>query len=103
MTTVAQQNQIEHAKLIARMRNVRDAFLQTFGPPEQRTPLGKVILDELERFCGRNIPQNMLDSNGRVDALATWRKLGRWDVLETIHNAIEWRESDHVNPSSSGT
>jgi len=56
-------------------------------------------LSELERFCGRNLPPNQLDNNARTDPLATWRKLGHWDVLETIHNAIEWKESDHVHPS----
>jgi hypothetical protein len=99
MPTVAEQNEAERAKKLAHMKHVGAAFRDVFGPPDKRTPLGGVILTELERFCGRNIPQNVLDNNGRVDELATWRKLGRWDVLETIRNAIEWRESEHVQPT----
>lgn len=102
MPTVEQDNEVARAAHLARMRAERDAFLTTFGPPGNRTVHGAIILTCLERLCGKTIPKNQLDNNGRTDALQTHRVLGHWDVLQVILETIEWKET-HVNTSSERT
>lgn len=102
MNTVAQENEIEQARALARYRKVRDAFVAVFGPPGKRTPHGAVILEELERFTNWRKPIREEDTTGRTDTFRTARKQGRYEVMQAIHNAIEWRESDHVDTSTSG-
>ena len=43
------------------------------------------------------------DTTGQTDIYRTGIKEGRREVMQAIHNLIEWKESDHVNTSSSGT
>jgi hypothetical protein len=81
---------LEDAK--ARHRRYRDAFLQTFGPRDNRTPLGKIMMERLEAFCGRSRPRNILDDHGRTDIWQTARALGWNDVLREINDLIEWKE-----------
>lgn len=96
-----EQNAVEHAKQLARYRKCRDAFLALFGPPGQRTPQGQIILDELERFTNWTKLIREQDTTGQTDIYRTGIKEGRREVMQAIHNLIEWKESDHVNTSSS--
>jgi hypothetical protein len=99
--TVAEENEVERARVLQRMREKAAVFREVFGAPGQLTPHGKVIMDALHATFGRGIPKNVLDAHDRCDPLQTWRALGHRDVLESIYDAIAWKESEHVNPSSS--
>lgn len=101
--TVDEQNQLEQARQIARYRNCRDAFLAVFGPPGARTPHGATIIEELEKFTNWKKLIREQDSTGQTDIYRTGIKEGRREVMQAIHNLIEWRESEHVNTSSSGS
>lgn len=99
--TVDEQNQVEHARQLQRYRTARNAFVEMFGPPGKRTPQGAIILEELERFCGTRRLINELDNTGATDIYRTARKHGRCDVMQSIHDMIEWKESSHANSSGS--
>jgi hypothetical protein len=102
-TTVQEHNALEQARQLARYRQVRDAFVAVFGPPGKRTPHGAIILEELERFTNWTKLIREQDTTGQTDIYRTGIKEGRREVMQAIHNLIEWKESDHVNTSSSGT
>jgi hypothetical protein len=98
--TVDEQNLVDRAKILARVREESKIFREVFGLPGERTRHGQVILDVLHRKFGRGLPKNVCDDHGRTDALQTWRNLGHYDVLEAIHETITWKESDHAHSSS---
>lgn len=80
---------------------MRDAFVAVFGPPGQRTPQGAIILDELEKFTNWTKLIREQDTTGQTDIYRTGIKEGRREVMQAIHNLIEWKESEHVHPSVS--
>lgn len=97
--SVEDQNALAEAQLTARARELHAACLQLFGPRGDRTPLGGMVLDTLEkRFTFRKLPE-AYDQLGRTDALRTLRIIGRWDVIQAIHDAIEWKEPTHAKRS----
>ena len=100
-TPIGEENELERARQLGRFRTVRDAFLAVFGPPGKRTPQGGVVLEELEKYCGNRKLINEVDSTGATDIYRTARKHGRCDVIQVIHDAIEWKEPTHVSNSSS--
>lgn len=100
--SVEQQNQVEKARQLQRYRSARDAFLAVFGPPGKRTPHGAIILDELERFTNFSKLIREQDTLGQTDIYRTGIKEGRREVMQAIHNLIEWKESEHVNTSIPG-
>ena len=79
---------------MARYREVRSVFLEVFGPRDARTKHGGFILQVLQEKFGKGLPPNAVSNDGMTDALLTMRKLGHFDVIEAINNAIEWREPD---------
>lgn len=97
------QNAVAEAERMQRARALRDAFLAVFGPPGQRTPHGAIILSHLENFTNWTRLIREQDSTGQTDIYRTGIKEGRREVMQAIHNAIEWKESDHVNTGSSST
>jgi hypothetical protein len=101
--TVQEDNLIAHAEALSKQRALRDAFLALFGAPGKRTPMGATVIDHLERFTSYRRPIETLDSTGQTDVHRYFTAIGRQQVMQAIHNAIEWRESDHVNPSSPST
>lgn len=101
--TVAEQNEVERAKALARKRETAQIFREVFGTPDKLTPHGKVILDALHRTFGRGLPKNVTDDHGRTDALQTWRALGQRDVLESIYELLSYKESEHVHPGQPST
>ena len=101
--TISEENALERHRQLTRYRTVRDAFLAIFGPPGKRTIHGAVVLEELERYCGTRKTINETDSSNQTDIYRTARKHGRCDVMQAIHDAIEWREADHVSNSSGGS
>lgn len=102
MSSVDAENAQTQAERLNRYRKVRDAFVEMFGPPGQRTPQGAMILEELEKFTNWTRPIREQDTTGQTDIYRTGIKEGRREVMQAIHNLIEWKESKHVDPSSSG-
>jgi hypothetical protein len=99
MMTTEEENALGRERQLQRYRAMRDAFLQVFGSPGARTPLGGVIIAELERFTLWGKPVCVMDSTGQTDIYRTGINEGRREVMQAIHNLIEWKESDHVNTS----
>lgn len=97
MPSVDEANEIERARQLARYRKVRDVFVETFGPPGKRTPHGTVLLEELEKFTNWRKPIREQDSTGQTDIYRTGVKEGRREVMQAIHDLIEWKEPEHLN------
>ena len=98
---VEEENQVNREKRLARIRDQARIFREVFGTWESPTSHGKVMLDALNTKFSHVLPPNVLDNNGRTDEYQTWRRLGHFDVLEFIKTQLEWKESEHVNPSRS--
>ena len=101
--TVEEQNAIGRAQQLSHYRKLRNTFAEVFGLPGKRTPHGAIILAELERFCGTRKLINETDLSGSTDVPRTFRKHVRCDVMQAIHDLIEWKETEDVNPSGTGT
>lgn len=99
--TVDEENQLQREQLLTRSRQARDAFLATFGPPGKRTPLGDIMLRYLDRFCKHGGLLVEQDAHGATDVPRTFRNMGRWEVMQAIHDIINWKESDHAHGSGS--
>src|SRR5579871_722110 len=89
----------DRERFLQRCRTLRDAFVAVFGPPGKRTPHGAMILEELERFTNYTKLIREQDTTGQTDIYRTGIKEGRREVMQAIHNLIEWKESDSGNPS----
>jgi hypothetical protein len=100
--TVEQENEIAREKRLSEIRDRARVFREILGSPR-----GQLVLEALRKAFNYDstagIPPNRLDEGGRVDALQTWRKMGEYSVIRWIEIQLEWKESEHVNPSSGGT
>ena len=101
--TVEQENELSRERTLQRMRERHRAFIEVFGAPDAPTKHGAAILDALYATFGRGLPKNVLDAHDRTDLWQTARRLGHFDVIELINDAIRWKESEHVNPGSSSS
>lgn len=102
MTTVDQENTLELERQMAYRRQVRDAFVATFGPPGQPTVHGAIMLEYIDRFCTRGRVQRVVDNDGQTDVPATFLNVGRREVADLIHDVIAWKETRNVDSSKSG-
>ena len=96
--TVQEENEVAKAKRLAVLRDRARAFRELFSLPQ-----GKIVMDALNAKFSHSLPPNVLDNNGRTDEYQTWRRLGHFDVLEYIKTQLEWKETEHVNTSSSSS
>ena len=101
--TVDQENEVARQRKLTQTRERCRIFIEVFGPYGKPTPHGKVILDFLHTKFGAALPPNVLDKNDHTDEYQTWRRLGHFDVLETIRQATEWKEQSHVDTRGTGT
>jgi len=87
--TVEQENEITQAKRLSVLRDQARQFRELFS-----TPLGKSVLQVLNiKFQTIGVfADNVLDAQGRTDALRTWRDLGHFDVLAYINLQIAYKE-----------
>jgi hypothetical protein len=87
--TVEQDNQVASAERQSKLRDQARQFRDLFT-----TSLGKSVLEILTvKFqTASGFPPNQLDSQGRTDALQTWRKLGHFDVLAYIKLQMDYKE-----------
>jgi len=83
---------------LERVRLKHDAYVQLFGTAGHPTPLGQVVLEDLDRFCRRGEESIHMDEQGRMDPYTTIYRDGKKAVADRIHAMIEW--SDHDNSSS---
>jgi hypothetical protein len=98
LNTIEQDNEVERAKQVARIRDRARVFREVFTSPH-----GKQVMEAFLVKFGHALPPNVLDNNGRTDEYQTWRRLGHFDVLEFIKTQIEWKEATNDHTSSSGT
>jgi hypothetical protein len=104
--TAEEEDALQQAQRIGEMRRVRDAFLATFGVPGKRTPFGEIMLKHLEARSAWRRKEGIccMDANGQTDVFRTGVAEGRRWMMQAIHDAIEWRESDqHGNTSRPST
>lgn len=99
---VEAHNRREREAALARYRKLRDAFVAVFGPPGQPNPQAAIVLEEIDRYCNRRAFSVALDTNGQTDVPRTFARMGLRDAADRIHRMIEWKESEHVDPSSEG-
>jgi hypothetical protein len=95
-----EQNAIAHAEHLNRKRLVRDAFVACFGPPDQPTVHGKIVLDFLDAYGMRDQFKIDLDEQGRTDVPKTFCGLGRRQVIDEIHRQLKWKEHPNANSST---
>jgi hypothetical protein len=102
--SVDEDNALAVERHRAERRRVRDAFLQTFGLPGQRTMNGAVILNYLGAQCAKGLGRVKIavDNHGATDIPQTFFNMGQRDMLDLINNQIEWKEEPYVNPSNAG-
>jgi hypothetical protein len=93
---IEQQNEIAAAMARSRLRDRSRVFREVFQGPQ-----GQLILASLKQKFSHDLPPNILGLDGHTDPYQTWRRLGHFDVLEYITQQINWKESDHVDPSPS--
>ena len=87
------ENELAREESLKHLRDVRDAYLQVFGPPEHRTPLGAIILQDLERFCRyQDEILYVSKQSGVSDPHVTHYQLGKQTVINRIHTRINWSE-----------
>jgi len=84
-------------EVLALLRQKRDAYVKLFGLPGARTPLGAIVLDDLDRFCKRGQESLHMDSTGRMDPYTTIYRDGKKAVADRIHLMIEWSEDGNGN------
>lgn len=96
--TVDEENQVRREKLRQQIRDRARIFREVLDSPH-----GKLVLAALNTKFSHALPPNVLDNVGRTDPYQTWRRLGHFDVLEYIRTQLEWKESNYVDPGSSGT
>lgn len=96
MKTVEEENEIERVKHVAMLRDRARIFREVFDNTR-----GQLVIEYLAKNFGTltGFPPNQLDMQGRTDALQTWRKLGHFDVIQYIKYQLEFKESEHVDPS----
>lgn len=84
------------------MRQIRAAYVALFGPPGQPTPLGELVLADLDGFCTTWRESIHMDQQGRMDPYTTIYRDGKKAVALRIRQMIEYTEIEHGN-SGSGT
>lgn len=89
------ENEQARQAQLERLRLKHDAYVKLFGLPGQPTPLGAVVLEDLDTFCTTWSESIHLDAQGRIDPYATIYRDGKKSVALRIRKMIEW--SEHVD------
>jgi len=94
---VESQDENERARLdhLERTRLKHEAYATIFN-----NPVGKLVLDDIDRFCKRGDESIHMDREGRMDPFTTIYRDGKKAVADRIHAMIDWSGNDN---SSSGT
>lgn len=92
-----EENNQARESAIDRVRIKRDAYVKLFGPPGDPTPLGAVVLADLDEFCTTWRESIHMDSTGRMDPYTTIYRDGKKAVALRIRKMIEWSEDGNSN------
>lgn len=88
--------------MLARLRQKHEAYVALFGPPGEPTPLGAVVLEDLDRFCTTWSESVHFDNTGRMDPYTTIYRDGKKSVALRIRQMIDWSEHGNSNTDVDG-
>lgn len=97
MTDVSDENEASRKASTERLERKRAAYVALFGPPGNPTPLGQVVLEDLDTFCTTYTESIHMDASGRMDPYTTIYRDGKKAVALRIRKMINW--SDDANSS----
>ena len=86
---------------LQKLRDRRDAYVKLFGSPGEPSPYGKVVLEDLERFCTLWQESIHMTQDGSIDPYATIYRDGKKAVALRIHQWIRWSETNDHGSSPS--
>lgn len=95
-----EQEQAREAQLQV-FRDKRDAYVKLFGPPGEPTPYGKIVLEDLEKFCTLWTESIHRTSDGSIDPYGTIYRDGKKAVALRILGWLRWSENNE-HPGSTG-
>jgi uncharacterized membrane protein YgcG len=96
------ENEYAREEHLNRLRTKRDAYVAIFGPPGSPTPLGAVVLADLDTFCTTYTESIHMDKAGRMDPYTTIYRDGKKAVALRIRQMINWSESYGNSSGHSG-
>lgn len=77
---------------LERIRLKHDAYLTVFD-----NPVGRLVLEDLDRFCKRGAESIHMDAQGRMDPFTTIYRDGKKAVADRIHAMIDWSDDGNSN------
>ena len=81
-----------------RRRKLQSAYISLFGEIGKPTPIGALVLDDLERFTGHRIESLAISPVSKtVDIHATIYRTGKQAVMKRIYERITWKEISDGN------
>lgn len=93
-----EENASAQEEALNRLRKKHEAYVILFGPPGKPTPLGRVVLEDLDAFCTTFRESIHMDSQKRMDPFTTIYRDGKKAVALRIRQMISW--SEDVNDSN---
>jgi hypothetical protein len=87
---------------IERIRIKHVAYFKLFGSLSDPTPLGAVVLADLDAFCTTWRESIHIDSQGRMDPYTTIYRDGKKAVALRIREMINWSEDGHSSSDVDG-
>jgi arginine utilization protein RocB len=94
-----QENERAREAAIERLRLKHEAYLKLFGPPGEPTPLGAVVLADLDEFCTTFRESIHMDATGRMDPYTTIYRDGKKAVALRIRKMLEWNNDNGISGS----
>lgn len=82
------ENEQARAEAIARLRQKQEAYQALFGIPGKLTPLGEIVLKDLETFARYHDRAITRDLQGRYDGGSTAYNMGLHDIVKRIHQMM---------------
>jgi hypothetical protein len=95
---VSQENEDARAQIVENLRRKKAAYVALFGPAGHPTPLGEIVLSDLDTFCTTFRESIHMDASGRMDPYTTIYRDGKKAVALRIRQMINWSES-HADSS----
>ena len=84
------------------LRKIREAYLALFGPPGEPTVFGRVVLEDLDRFCTTFRESIHMDLEGRMDPFTTIYRDGKKAVALHIRKRLETEYADSNSHPDTG-
>lgn len=82
----------DRQRALEKFRRLRQAYIDVFGEIGKPTPLGQLILDDLESFTAhRSETLAVSEIAGLVDIHATVYRAGKQAVMKRIYARLTWR------------